>query len=133
MIRVETDCESGFECDYNIYYVPGGASPYFVYHEVRINWTAWRALGYDAHSYYTIDPNFISTTTLVPTSRLDYGANLGSTYQVGLSTSAVWTVCSDPATTNQNGTWQVGARVYGDTGSGSVGINNANLAKYLVT
>jgi uncharacterized repeat protein (TIGR02059 family) len=43
---------------------------------------------------------------------LDYGKDLGSEWLSGLSTTATWVPGSSPATTNQNGKWQVGARIY---------------------
>jgi uncharacterized repeat protein (TIGR02059 family) len=59
-----------------------------------------------------VNPNFNNFTDFVPATRLNYGKDLGSAWQTGLSTTATWIVGSSPATTNQNGTWQVGARVY---------------------
>ena len=67
-------------------------------------------MGYDTHSV-VINPNFINFTDFVPGDRLDYGNDLGITWQKGLSVDAVWG-STDPETANQNGTWQVGARIY---------------------
>jgi hypothetical protein len=78
---------------------------------ISTTWDEWRALGYDTHSIIA-DPKFINTTDLVPATRLDYGKNLGTEWQTGLSSTAIWKVGSSPATANQNGTWQVGARVH---------------------
>jgi uncharacterized repeat protein (TIGR02059 family) len=103
-------CLTSFESDYNVYYCEAGA-PMFNYLGTAKTFTQWQALGYDIHSK-VINPNFIDFTDFVPASRLDYGANLGTTWQTGLSTAAVWTLGSSPSTTDQNGTWQVGARVY---------------------
>jgi len=101
----------GFSSDYNVFYCEDG-DPMFGYPgEGDITFTEWQAHGYDAHSV-VLDPDFNNFTDFVPNSRLNYGTNLGSTWETGLSTSAVWDVCSTPATTNQNGTWQVGARIH---------------------
>jgi hypothetical protein len=103
-------CLAGFESDYNIYYCEAG-TPMFNYMGTAKTFAQWQALGYDTHSR-VLNPNFINFTDFVPTTRLDYGTNLGSTWQTGLSTTAGWTVGYSPATTDQNGTWQVGARIY---------------------
>jgi PKD repeat protein len=110
VIYLASGCGNGFECDYNIYYC-AGSNPVFYVNGSSITWVAWLALGYDTHSVI-VNPNFINTTALVPTSRLNYGTNLGSTYQSGLSTSATWVVGSAPSVINQNGSWQIGARLY---------------------
>ena len=67
--------------------------------------------GYDAHSKI-LNPDFINTIDFVPATRLDFGKDLGTEWQTGLSTTATWAVGLSPATANQNGTWQVGARLY---------------------
>jgi len=67
-------------------------------------------LGYDTHSV-VINPNFINFTDFVPGDRLDYGNDLGITWQKGLSVDAVWG-STDPETANQNGTWQVSEAVF---------------------
>ena len=110
MIKIESGCLTNFECDYNVYWCSVG-EPTFAIDGVTHTWAQWRAYGYDAHSII-VNPNFIDTTDFVPTARLDYGTNLGTDWQTGLSTTATWVVGSSPTTTNQNGTWQVGARVY---------------------
>ena len=110
MIKIESGCLTGFESDYNIYWCSAG-EPTFNIDGVTVTWTQWRARGYDAHSKI-VNPDFINTTDFVPKARLDYGVNLGTDWQTGLSTTATWVVGSSPATSNQNGTWQVGARVY---------------------
>ena len=101
---------TGFESDYNIFWCEAG-TPMFKYVGVDKTFAQWQALGYDTHSI-VINPHFVNFTDFVPATRLDYGTNLGSSWQKGLSTNAVWAVGSAPATTNQSGTWQVGARVY---------------------
>jgi len=110
MIKIESGCFTGFECDYNLYWCTEG-EPKFMIDGVTTTWDQWRALGYDTHSIIA-DPNFINTTDLVPAARLDYGKYLGTEWQTGLSSTAIWKVGSSPATANQNGTWQVGARVH---------------------
>jgi hypothetical protein len=71
----------------------------------------WQALGYDTHSV-VVNPNFIDLSNFVPASRLDFGTNLGAILQTGLSTTATWILGNTPSTTDQNGTLQVGARIY---------------------
>lgn len=104
----DTACWQGFESDYNIFYCEAGV-PMFNAAGVLKTFVQWQALGYDTHSV-VINPDFKNFTEFVPRARLDYGTNLGATWQAGLSTDAVWGT-KDPLTTNQNGTWQVGARV----------------------
>ena len=101
---------STFECDYNVYYCSTG-SPMFEIGSTQYTFTQWKALGYDTHSLI-INPNFINATTLIPSVRLDYGISIGSNWQTGLSTTAVWTVGVPPSTMAQNGIWQVGAYVF---------------------
>jgi len=101
---------TGFESDYNIFYCEDGP-PIFSYYGATKTFAEWQALGYDTHSI-VLNPNFIDTVNFVPHSRLNYGTNLGTTWQTGLSTTATWTVGSSPTTTNQNDAWQVGARIY---------------------
>ena len=101
---------AGFESDYNVFYCEAG-TPIFNYLGQRRTFAEWQALGYDTHSV-VINPNFIDTVNFVPSARLDYGTNLGEELKAGLSTTATWTLGSSPTTTNQNGAWQVGARIY---------------------
>ena len=110
MIKIESGCLNGFESDYNLFWCSAG-EPTFMIDGKTISWAEWRARGYDAHSRI-VNPDFINTTDLVPGTRLDFGKDLGTEWQTGLSTTAVWVVGSSPATTNQNGKWQVGARLY---------------------
>lgn len=107
----------GFQSDYNVFYCEAG-EPTFNIAGVKKTWAQWKALGYDTHSTI-VNPNFINTTDFLPAARLNYGTNLGVAYQSGLATTATWTVGSTPATTNQNGTWQVGARIF-DSGTSIV-------------
>jgi uncharacterized protein YjdB len=111
MIKMESGCLTGFECDYNIYWCSAG-EPTFNIDGVTVTWSQWRARGLDVHSRI-MNPNFQNTIDFVPANRLDYGTSLGTEWQAGLSTNAIWNVGTSPATTDQNGTWQVGARVYG--------------------
>ena len=67
-------------------------------------------MGYDIHSVI-VNHDFINTTSLVPKSRLDHGTYLGPEWQTGLSTNATWG-SEYPETTDQNGLWQAGARVF---------------------
>jgi uncharacterized repeat protein (TIGR02059 family) len=103
-----------FESDYNVFYCEDG-TPIFNYLGTLKTFAQWQALGYDKHSV-VVNPNFTNFTDFVPRVRLDYGIDLGTTWQAGLSVDAVWGT-TDPKTTNQNGAWQVGARVYGPTGT----------------
>jgi uncharacterized repeat protein (TIGR02059 family) len=109
VIYLYSNCTSNFECDYNLYYCDG-SDPVFTLDEKKYTWTQWRALGYDAHSVI-MNPNFNNTTSLVPLKRLDYGIDLGATWDEGLSIDATWGK-TDPKTVSQNGTWQVGAILY---------------------
>ena len=103
-------CLSGFESDYNIFYCESG-TPMFNYLGQAKTFAQWQALGYDTHSK-VINPNFTNFTDFIPASRLDYGTDLGTTWVTGLSANAVWSSGSAPATTDQNGTWQCGARIF---------------------
>jgi hypothetical protein len=110
-IKIENSQDlAGFESDYNVFWCESG-TPIFSYLGVSKTFAQWQALGYDTHSV-VINPNFIDLTDFVPASRLDYGTNLGTVWQTGLSTTAAWVLGNTPATTDQNGTWQVGARIY---------------------
>ncbi|MBK7713359.1 MAG: hypothetical protein IPJ37_22330 [Bacteroidales bacterium] len=106
----ESEDLAGFESDYNVFYCESG-TPVFNYLGSKKTFAEWQALGYDIHSK-VINPNFNNTVDFVPAARLDYGTDLGTTWQAGLSTSATWTVGVSPATVSQNGAWQVGARIF---------------------
>jgi hypothetical protein len=103
-------CLTNFESDYNVFYCESG-TPVFNYLGSRKTFVQWQELGYDKHSV-VINPGFNNTVDFIPSSRLDFGTDLGTEWQVGLSTSATWTPGVAPATAVQNGKWQVGARVY---------------------
>jgi hypothetical protein len=108
-IRIESWCLKDFESDYNVFYCETG-TPVYVISGVLKTFTEWQALGYDKHSV-VVNPDFISTTSFVTASRLNYGTDLGTEWQTGLSTSATWSSLY-PAISAQNGTWQAGARVF---------------------
>ena len=110
-IYVAPGSESGFECDYNVYYCEAG-TPMFNYLGASKTFAQWQELGYDTHSVVK-NPDFINTIDFVPTGRLDYGTNLGPIWQPGLTTCAGWTPGVSPSIIDQNGIWQVGARIYG--------------------
>jgi|ERR1035437_975668 hypothetical protein len=121
-------CLSGFESDYNLFYCEAG-TPVFNYLGTQKTFTQWQALGYDIHSI-VINPNFNNFTDFVPTVRLNYGTNLGTTWQTGLSTTATWVLNSSPATINQNGTWQVGARVYDVS---ALPVSTSSVIQFIIT
>lgn len=111
-ISIESSCLVNFESDYNIFYCESG-TPMFSIDGVAKTFAEWQSLGYDIHSV-VINPDFINTSGFVPSNRLDYGTNLGSGWETGLSTSAIWITGSAPATTIQNGKWQAGAIIYSE-------------------
>jgi hypothetical protein len=100
---------TGLQSDYNIYYCETGTPRFKVAGAVK-TFAEWQAMGYDTHSR-VINPNFKDLVSFVPAVRLDYGTNLGSTWAQGLSVNARWGT-TNPATAQQNGTWQVGAMIY---------------------
>lgn len=102
---------TGFECDYNIYWCETG-SPKFLVENKTLSFAEWQQLGYDAHSF-VMNPNFQSLTTFIPQARLSFGTDLGTEWAEGVSVSASWGK-GDPATSFQNGRWQVGAVIFGD-------------------
>ncbi len=108
-IRIESWCLNDFESDYNVFFCETG-TPVFVISGVLKTFAEWQDLGYDTHSVL-VNPDFVNTTSFVPASRLNYGTDLGTDWQTGLSTSATWS-SGNPATAVQNGMWQAGARVY---------------------
>lgn len=114
-ISIDSYSSAGFECDYNIYWVENSVNhePTFVYHGSIYTWSQWRALGYDAHSVI-IDPDFISTISLIPQTRLNYGVNLnlGVLVSHALDYTTTWStesVDGVPAYRAQDSQWQVGA------------------------
>ena len=105
----DLECLEGFESDYNVFWCEAG-DPIFQVDGKTKTFTMWQAMGYDLHSV-VVNPNFIDFNDFVPATRLDLGKDMGPTLVSGLATDAVWdrTVIS---TTDQNGLWQVGARIY---------------------
>ncbi len=127
---INNSCLTDFESDYNIFYCEEG-TPVFVINGVHYTFNQWQSLGYDKHSV-VVNPNFIDFVDFVPSARLDYGTSLGDELKAGLSVGAIWGK-TDPAIANQNGSWQVGARLFAakvyylspsgndDTGNGTIG------------
>jgi len=107
---IESACLEGFESDYNVFWCEAG-EPIFEIDGQSKTFTQWQALGYDLHSM-VINPDFTDFTDFIPRIRLDYGKDLGADLQAGLAVDASWSK-TDPRTESQNGTWQVGARIYG--------------------
>ena len=103
-----TDEESlkGLECDYNLYWCETG-SPKFNVNGSAKTFEQWQAMGYDKHSV-VVNPGFKDLVNFVPAKKLNYGKNLGSEWKAGLSVKAKWGT-TDPETTKQGKTWQVGA------------------------
>ena len=120
----DANCITGFASDYNVFYCANG-NPWFVYGGVIKTLAQWQALGYDTHSV-VVNPNFINLTDFVPSARLDFGTDLGTAMQAGVSTNAVWTVNSAPAMATQNGLWQAGARIY-NTGAITISYVNSTV------
>jgi hypothetical protein len=114
-IYVEEGLLDGLECDYNVYYCEESTDnePIFIVADTTVTWDEWRSLGYDTHSRI-INPDFRDTQIFVPGSRLNYGADLGESYDGGLSTEVEWVVGQYPDTTEQTALWQVGAVLYDD-------------------
>jgi hypothetical protein len=105
----EDACLEGFESDYNVFWCESG-EPVFRIGDKFKSFSQWQAMGYDQHSV-VLNPNFNNFTDFVPAERLDYGTNLGESLIEGLAIDAAWSNVS-PHTANQNGIWQVGARIY---------------------
>lgn len=108
----ETSCLEGFESDYNVFYCEDG-TPVFRIGSTTYTFSQWQALGYDLHSV-VVNPNFTDTINFAPSSRLNYGTDLGASLNQGLSADAIWG-SGIPQLTEQSGTWQVGAVVLGES------------------
>jgi hypothetical protein len=106
-----------FTSDYNLFYCETGSPKFNAGGDVK-TFEEWQALGYDVHSV-VMNPEFQDLIDFTPTERLNYGTDLGSDYSEGLSTDAFWSNVS-PRTVTQNGTWQVGARIFGEIISDTV-------------
>lgn len=102
-------CVDKFESDYNVFWCENGV-PKFNYLGQSKTFEQWQQLGYDLHSV-VLNPKFVDLQNFVPLTRLDYGTNLGTDWEKGLSIKAAWGK-TDPETTNQNGIWQAGAYVF---------------------
>ncbi len=130
-IYIETGSDPATsDVDYNLYYCEAG-TPLFNYHGTSKTFAQWQSLGFDAHSV-VVNPSFVNTTDFLPTSRLNYGTNLGTTWQNGLSTSASWVVNVTPSISVQNGSWQVGARVF-TTGTSSPSVTTTAITSISTT
>ncbi len=105
---------TGFECDYNVYWCESG-TPVFNVHGTLKTFAQWQAMGYDIHSV-VVNPGFIDFVNFIPAKRPDYGKDLGTEWKDGLSVNARWGTVN-PATTSQNGTWQVGSVIYAEIAS----------------
>jgi hypothetical protein len=107
------DLESlnGFQCDYNVYWCEAG-EPRFVVDGVVKSFTQWQAMGFDRNSH-VFNPKFKDLINFVPTSRLDFGRDLGPEWSTGLAVNARWG-SGDPALATQDDQWQVGAVLYGE-------------------
>ena len=105
------DAESltGLKCDYNVYWCENGSPKFNINGSVK-SLAQWQAMGFDVHSV-VINPQFRDYINFVPSSRLDFGTDLGPEWVQGLAPNAVWGT-TDPATTTQNGKWQVGAIIH---------------------
>src|ERR1019366_2895279 len=107
---------AGFAEDYNLLYSSTGTN-LAQYNGVDYTWSAWKTAGFDTHGV-NANPNFSNVATgyftLLSTSpAINVGANLGATYQYGLSPSSVWP--SAVSTFNQNSYgsgWDMGAFVF---------------------
>ena len=109
MISIESGSLEGFESDYNVFWCTNG-EPIFSIDGTTYTFQQWKGLGYDTHSRI-VNPNFNNTTDFLPSERLDFGINLGDEWKTGLSTTAKWIPGLPPSIANQNGVWQVGARI----------------------
>jgi uncharacterized repeat protein (TIGR02059 family) len=106
---MDVESLTGLQSDYNIYYCETGSPRFRVAGSLK-TFEEWQAMGYDTHSR-VVNPNFKDFVNFVPAARLNYGTNLGTTWDVGLSVNAKWGT-TDPEKATQNGTWQVGAIIY---------------------
>lgn len=98
----------GLKCDYNLYFCESG-EPVFRIAGNTITFSQWKAMGYDTHSQIA-DPHFKDFIFLIPSSRLNYGQNLGDFWHMGLDASNKWDG-GDPVLIAQDNQWQVGAFV----------------------
>jgi hypothetical protein len=73
-------------------------------------------MGFDQHSV-VVNPGFADFNNFVPAARLNYGKDLGPDFLSGLAIDATWNRTAI-STEDQNGIWQVGARIYKATEEG---------------
>jgi hypothetical protein len=99
---------SGLQSDYNVFWCEAG-EPVIFYDDKIITLSAWQAMGFDTHSVVK-NPQFTDFTSLIPSAPLNYGKNLGNTWQNGLSVTTKWDG-TDPVVTSQGETWQAGAYI----------------------
>ena len=105
----DLECLEGFESDYNVFWCEVG-EPLFQVDGKTKTFAMWQSMGYDQHSV-VVNPRFVDLNDFVPAVRLDYGKDLGAALLSGLAKDATWNRTTI-RTEDQNGIWQVGARVY---------------------
>ncbi len=103
------ECLEGFESDYNVFWCEAGDPVFQVVGKTK-TFAMWQAMGYDLHSVM-INPDFLDFNDFVPAARLDFGKDLGLNLISGLAADAIWNRTAI-STADQNGIWQVGARIY---------------------
>jgi hypothetical protein len=109
MIVIEDTASQTLECDYNVYWVAAGDhQPKFYIESTEYTFAQWQALGHDVHSV-VVNPGFVDTVNFIPTTKLEYGTDLGDEFDAGLSPISEWVAGSYPDTIVQYGDWQVGA------------------------
>ena len=123
MITVDQRCLSGLVCDYNVYYdtnndsITGGPAFQIVANNgtngtessaTSYTFRAWQKMGFDTHSI-VLNPN-LNSTTLVPSIALNYGSNLGTSFNKGISPSNIWNRNST-LTVSQPTNWECGAYI----------------------
>lgn len=113
-ISISAASRTDFESDYNVFYCEAG-TPLFAVDGAVKTFAEWQAMGYDRHSV-VVNPGFKDLINFAPSKRLDYGTDLGTVWAEGLSVNAKWGTTT-PATSIQNGAWQVGAVVYEEPAS----------------
>jgi len=113
---VDAGSETGTSYDYNDYFSAAGTP--FNWGGAAYNFANWKAnSGLDAHSLNS-DPKLTNAgaanfSLLLGSPAIDAGTNLGATYQLGLSPSAIWP--GSVVLFNQNsfgGGWEMGAYVF---------------------
>jgi len=118
----------GLESDYNIFYSETVSLRFNAGGSIK-TFQEWQALGYDIHSV-VVDPDFKDFNDFVPQFPLDYGKNLGTEFQDGLSLNATWRN-TDPELTTQGAKWQVGARIHESVPDTEIAIYPNPVSEYL--